>query len=711
MKFKGHWWVGILKKRSFLIRLLLTTLLASCIPLTVLSVRQITSESRHILDSANAQLDEVTSSVTTSFNDFISEMNNTQIRLMLSPKFYESVLSSSVQSQIEALEQLKYYGVAIPFVKDFALINSVTDEVYALSGKYQLSGFSGFYLHFQQDAFQNLLYEYREKGGFSQTSETDKNLIYILPLRESISKGTSRYALFLITPITLSNGLRNVLPQGFELSTISYGESVIYQSANRSTTKNDSDNAYLSCTKTGSHGYSVTVQMDETVLLQNMDIIRKNASQLSIITIALCATLVGLVVFLNYRPLARLVSSIRNEEGTAYVAELDSILAGYRRVVEDKGRLTWQLYEKNIMIADRTMENLLSGHRVSSTDLQLLKLNMPVYRVVCAPLRLIENVTDIIGRNILGSPIYAIEMYDSGHLAFVCGQMDKSIESLKLLSTTIQQIIPQETIPLGFSAAIEAPEDLFIAYIGACRALETPSDSSDRMHFDTAGSSLPFPDNDSQEAEQLAQAIRDGDEEMIDYADRAFQRIIDDGSLLSTKRYACYQLVDLYRRIGNSIGLVLDIEPLALLLQDGSIQTIRDHFLAILNQSRIQFIENERATNTKMCTDLVQFVEEHLSDPLFSMNEIAEHLNVSIYTASRRFKNLVGISFRKYLIDLRIEHARDLLLTTDLPINEISEQSGFTSPSYFISVFKKAEGIAPGAFRKNADDNSNLSVS
>ena len=72
------------------------------------------------------------------------------------------------------------------------------------------------------------------------------------------------------------------------------------------------------------------------------------------------------------------------------------------------------------------------------------------------------------------------------------------------------------------------------------------------------------------------------------------------------------------------------------------------------------------------------------------------------------FKTLIGINFRKYLNDLRIEHARDLLLTTDLTVNEISEQSGFMSPSYFISVFKKTEDVTPNEFRKIADEQSRI---
>ena len=103
-------------------------------------------------------------------------------------------------------------------------------------------------------------------------------------------------------------------------------------------------------------------------------------------------------------------------------------------------------------------------------------------------------------------------------------------------------------------------------------------------------------------------------------------------------------------------------------------------------------------------SNLIQYINDHFTDPMFSMNEVAEHLGVSIYTASRMLKTLTGINFRKYLNDMRIEYARDLLLSTDLSVNDIAAQAGFTSPSYFISIFKKDENTTPSNFRKQHDE-------
>ena len=65
------------------------------------------------------------------------------------------------------------------------------------------------------------------------------------------------------------------------------------------------------------------------------------------------------------------------------------------------------------------------------------------------------------------------------------------------------------------------------------------------------------------------------------------------------------------------------------------------------------------------------------------------------------FKQYKGISPISYLIKLRIKHAKDLLITTNNSIAQISESCGFSSQSYFSQVFRKETGMTPNEFRKS----------
>ena len=67
---------------------------------------------------------------------------------------------------------------------------------------------------------------------------------------------------------------------------------------------------------------------------------------------------------------------------------------------------------------------------------------------------------------------------------------------------------------------------------------------------------------------------------------------------------------------------------------------------------------------------------------------------------TRCFKEYTGFAPHEYITQLRIYNAKYLLKATDLSIDEISRQTGFSDSVYFIQVFKKIEGITPSKFRK-----------
>jgi AraC-like DNA-binding protein/mannose-6-phosphate isomerase-like protein (cupin superfamily) len=66
------------------------------------------------------------------------------------------------------------------------------------------------------------------------------------------------------------------------------------------------------------------------------------------------------------------------------------------------------------------------------------------------------------------------------------------------------------------------------------------------------------------------------------------------------------------------------------------------------------------------------------------------------------FKKQIGRSFYDYLTTVRISHAMEFLLTTDLPVSLIAYRCGFSSQSTFHRVFKVETGCTPAMYRKNA---------
>ena len=76
-----------------------------------------------------------------------------------------------------------------------------------------------------------------------------------------------------------------------------------------------------------------------------------------------------------------------------------------------------------------------------------------------------------------------------------------------------------------------------------------------------------------------------------------------------------------------------------------------------------------------------------------------QHCGVSAGHLSRLFHHSTGLTFREYLAQVRVEHARELLLRTGRNVTEIAYDSGFQSLSQFHRVFLKAFGVPPGKMR------------
>jgi len=79
---------------------------------------------------------------------------------------------------------------------------------------------------------------------------------------------------------------------------------------------------------------------------------------------------------------------------------------------------------------------------------------------------------------------------------------------------------------------------------------------------------------------------------------------------------------------------------------------------------------------------------------------IAEKVNMGTSTFVRLFKNNLRYSPSRFLLDLRLKHAAEMLSHTDLSIEDIAQKCGFTDRYHLTRLFPKKYGTTPAAFRK-----------
>jgi len=90
---------------------------------------------------------------------------------------------------------------------------------------------------------------------------------------------------------------------------------------------------------------------------------------------------------------------------------------------------------------------------------------------------------------------------------------------------------------------------------------------------------------------------------------------------------------------------------------------------------------------------------ERLHEPL-TVEALARHAHMSPRTFARRFRAETGHAPKRWLTAQRVHHARRLLETTDLPVEEVAQRSGFASAAALRPHFTRATATRPTAYRR-----------
>ncbi|TMI86790.1 MAG: helix-turn-helix transcriptional regulator, partial [Bacteroidetes bacterium] len=118
-----------------------------------------------------------------------------------------------------------------------------------------------------------------------------------------------------------------------------------------------------------------------------------------------------------------------------------------------------------------------------------------------------------------------------------------------------------------------------------------------------------------------------------------------------------------------------------------------------------------RTTNFPVLTDSVKqfhlgtvenaraYIFENFTQDI-SLQQLAEHCLVSPFHFSRIFKTVMNISPHQYLREVRLNHAKILLMTTGQSITDVALACGFNSLEHFVTAYRQRFKINPSAQRK-----------
>ena len=138
-----------------------------------------------------------------------------------------------------------------------------------------------------------------------------------------------------------------------------------------------------------------------------------------------------------------------------------------------------------------------------------------------------------------------------------------------------------------------------------------------------------------------------------------------------------------------------EINPLEILLLSPEIN-ITPLIAALLPYVPYQTPVQEKSAD-KIVNKLCAFIDEHFSEEL-SLDILADKMGISGKYLSRIFKQAMNVNLSDYLAFVRVEKAKELLMT-DMPLNQIMEEVGIFNRTTFTRMFRRLEGVTPSEYR------------
>jgi AraC family transcriptional regulator len=155
----------------------------------------------------------------------------------------------------------------------------------------------------------------------------------------------------------------------------------------------------------------------------------------------------------------------------------------------------------------------------------------------------------------------------------------------------------------------------------------------------------------------------------------------------------------------RSIGTALDAElaaehPCPQIYADSLAAALASHIFAKYTKPVSDSIRR-LSLNRSQLRRVIEFINDNLDKDL-PLSDLAVVANMSKYHFAKSFRRAIGIAPHQYLVKVRIEKARKLLLTEDsASLAEIARSVGYADPTFFSAQFLKIVGMSPSRYRTN----------
>lgn len=265
------------------------------------------------------------------------------------------------------------------------------------------------------------------------------------------------------------------------------------------------------------------------------------------------------------------------------------------------------------------------------------------------------------------------------------------------------------TVTAGIGPVAPSPERIFDSHKGAVLALDYRQilGSNRVICIDDIERRSPGKVRlDELQEHALVRCLKVGTKaELLETVDGLFREVAEAG--VSIKEYQVYllEIVTAILKAAKDVGVNLDdlsddeAGLLEEMLRFTHWEEAREWMIRLSTRIMVHIASGLQNAHRTLVEEAVAYTKTNYSDPELSINKVSKHLHISAGYFCSIFKKETRTTYIQYLVQLRMEAAKELLRTTDLKAFEIAEKIGYADPNYFSFSFRKMFGITLKDYR------------
>lgn len=170
---------------------------------------------------------------------------------------------------------------------------------------------------------------------------------------------------------------------------------------------------------------------------------------------------------------------------------------------------------------------------------------------------------------------------------------------------------------------------------------------------------------------------------------------------MMVQRYILTELLNILVTTANEMQIPLPHHQLSVVLTAQNCRIACDGIRDILDYigDHVKMHENNNSSEKKLIHSVVDYVRKHYTENDLSLDRLAEEFHVSAGYLSRLFRTSLGVKYKDYVLQLKMDYARQCL-RQGMSVTQTGKECGYANISHFIKAFKMFVGATPSAYQK-----------